>query len=391
MDKENFKLLYEAYQNGNAQAANDLGVLFATGNENEKIPQNFKEAFSLFCEAANAGNTEGMNNLARCYRKGDGVDKNPEIALELLNEIRRIKSEYAEHYIATKRVCEEEQKKQNPFFLVKITDYAKSMLDGTIYMRPLSAFWNFPFENTDPSVNNNYRGDSHESITESYDENNIPREHKNFFNNTGIRFKNAAQQDLLLSQNMIYCLYVLEFDKAENKFVLPDKRIADFGDTAVIIYNCEEFLKRVTAAKILQCGYSSWMSFKQVKYNFDFEKNQSYNEFCKGSNYAWQNEFRISIDVSEGYLNEKNWEKTSDWIRLTTPLLCGCNPNIPEQLSLKIDMSNICISMPISEFLQLKNFDKSPINKFIPPPHFKMLSMDREPFATVYRIMEKRK
>jgi hypothetical protein len=256
-------------------------------------------------------------------------------------------------------------------------------------MRPLSAFWNFPYfnrENPDKSVQNSFRGDNMESITESFSEGNIPADN-NFFNETGLKFKNAAQQDLLLSQNMIYCMSILEFDRAENKFILPDKRIADFGNTAVIIYDCNEFLKRVTAAKILKCGYSSWISLKKVKYNFDIEKNQSYNEFCKGSDYAWQNEFRISIDVSRGKLNKNNWEQTTDFAKLTSGI--GYNPDIPEQLSLHIDMSNICVSMPVSEFLGLKNFDKPPINQFIPPPYTEMLSVEREPQPTVYRAIMK--
>jgi len=381
---ENIIKIYEAAQNGNPQAQNDLGIIIAEGKD---VPKNEEVAASLFNDAANNGNPEGVANLARCYVEGFGVKKNLGNALELLNRVRRLRDDWAKFYMNVKRMYDVEQRNQNPFFLVKVTDYAKEMLNGQIFMRPLSAFWNYPFLNSDESVQNSYRGDNMEAITESFSDENIPADN-NFFNNTDIKFKNAAQQDLLLSQNMIYCMCVLEFDKVENKFILPDKRIADFGNTAIIIYDCNEFLKRVTAAKVLQCGYSSWMSFKRVKYNFDIERNQSYNEFCKGSDYAWQNEFRISIDVSRGKLTKKNWENTTGFALATSGILC--DPNIPEEkLSLQIDMSNICVSMPISEFLELKNFDKPPINQFIPPPYTEMLSVEREPQPTVYRAIMK--
>ncbi|MDR0970160.1 MAG: sel1 repeat family protein [Lentimicrobiaceae bacterium] len=376
--------IYEAAQNGNPQAQNDLGVFIAKG---EGVPQNYEVAAYLFNEAANEGNTDGIANLAQCFAEGIGVEKNLGSALELLNRIKSLRSNWAKQYIAVKRTYDREQQNQNPFFLVKITDYAESMLAGTIYMRPISDFWSL--ENSDEAMQNSYRGDNMESVTETFDDENIP-EGSHFFRdvfhrNADVRFGNAAQRDMLLSQNMIYSMSILEFDRASNGFILPDKRIASFGKTAVIIYDCNEFLKRVTAAKVLKCGYNSWMSFKRVKYNLDFNKNQSYNEFCKESSYAWQKEFRISIDVSQGKLNKKNWEQTTDFVRATSGI--GYNPNIPEQLSLHIDMSDISVSMPVSDFLELKDFDKLPIRKFIPPPYTEMLSMEREPHITVYTPM----
>lgn len=60
----------KAAAQGNADAANYLGVLYANGNGVKKDPV---QAAALYRQAAEAGHIMGAKNLGDCYRKGNGV------------------------------------------------------------------------------------------------------------------------------------------------------------------------------------------------------------------------------------------------------------------------------------------------------------------------------
>lgn len=83
---------------------------------------------------------------------------------------------------------------------------------------------------------------------------------------------------MLTYREKIYCLYALEFDEKTGSLIKPDSRILEFGDTAVIIYNTGEFLRRTCYAMLDRFGNDFWTSFQRVEYDVNFSVEQPYDE-----------------------------------------------------------------------------------------------------------------
>ena len=60
-------------------------------------------------------------------------------------------------------------------------------------------------------------------------------------------------------------------------------------------------------------------SFQRVEYDVNLSVEQPYDEFCKDSSYAYQNEFRIALDLAMGKFNPKILKDVTDFARLTFP------------------------------------------------------------------------
>lgn len=71
----------------------------------------------------------------------------------------------------------------------------------------------------------------------------------------------------------------------------------------VIIHDVDEFLRRVhkTFNRYRQENNGSYrLAYNNVSYDVDLYEKFKYSEFHKSRSYSWQNEFRISMDFSEG-------------------------------------------------------------------------------------------
>lgn len=72
---------------GDAQAMNNLGVLYDQGKGVEPDPG---RALHWFAQSANAGNPSGMNNYGRLLQQGRGIPANPEEAARWFDQAARL-------------------------------------------------------------------------------------------------------------------------------------------------------------------------------------------------------------------------------------------------------------------------------------------------------------
>ena len=137
---------------------------------------------------------------------------------------------------------------EKPYYLVKFIDkkWADRLMDGEVFMRAIACFGDISRRSSDSQ--NEFRGDVLEGINYS------------FSNQFGLI-------DVLTYREKIYCLYALEFDEETAGLIKPDNRILEFGDTAVIIHNTGEFLRRICYAMLDRFGNDFWTSFQRVEYD----------------------------------------------------------------------------------------------------------------------------
>lgn len=259
---------------------------------------------------------------------------------------------------------------EKPYYLVKFSDkkWADRLMDGEVFMRAIACFGDISRRTSD--AQNEFRGDVLEGINYS------------FCNQFGLI-------DVLTYREKIYCLYALEF-KENGKFIKPDNRILDFGDTAVVIHNTGEFLRRICYAMLERFGNDFWTSFQRVEYTVNFSEEQPYDEFCKASSYAYQNEFRIALDLAMGKFNPEILKDVTDVTRLAFPgkIEEDTNPDsLSDSLTLNIgDIRDISISIPSSDLLK----DDFIFPAGLVPPHTILpMRMPREPMPTFFKLAAK--
>ena len=77
---EAMKWYKKAYDLGNGDAANQIGIMYANGRG---VAKNYAEAAKWYKKSADAGFDWGKYNLAKLYERGQGVEKNDDIAFDL--------------------------------------------------------------------------------------------------------------------------------------------------------------------------------------------------------------------------------------------------------------------------------------------------------------------
>ena len=260
---------------------------------------------------------------------------------------------------------------EKPYYLVKFLDkkWADKLMDGEVFMRAIACFGDISRRSVDSQ--NEFRGDVLEGINYS------------FGNQMGLI-------DVLTYREKIYCLYALEFDEETGCFIKPDNKILEFGDTAVIIYNTKKFLSRICYTMLERFGNDFWTSFQRVEYDVDFSVEKPYNEFCKAFSYAYQNEFRIVLDLAKGKFNPEQLKDVTDFARLTFPgeIEIDTNPDsLSDSLTLNIgDIRDISISVPAFDLL---NDDFSFSTKLTPPRVISPMRMPRKPMPTFFKLAAK--
>jgi len=253
------------------------------------------------------------------------------------------------------------------YHLVKVTElkYAQALQDGKVFMGKLSNFADM--EKRSSEMKNCFRGDVLEGVTAIFDKD---HPHPFFEEAFGIdaweQIEVAGFIDASKWQQKIFCLYCLEFDDKECKYVKPNPQIIDFGDTAVIITDPIEFLQRVVYKLHDIYRDALWVAFKRVGYNINMTQYGFYDEFSKSTSYSWQNEFRISVDLSQGKMSEEQWKQSTEFARLTSGLVLYDDPG---DLLIDIgDIRDISTLVDIEDFIRLDFQGKRlPIPKYIEP------------------------
>lgn len=195
---------------------------------------------------------------------------------------------------------------------------------------------------------------------------------------------------MLTYREKIYCLYALEFDEETGRFIKPDNKILEFGDTAVIIHNTGEFLHKICYAMLDRFGNDFWTSFQRIEYDVDLSVERPYDEFCKASSYSYQNEFRIALDLAKGRFNPEQLKDVTDFARLTFPgkIEEDTNPDsLSDSLTLNIgNIRDISISVPTSDLLN--DCFEFPIG-LMPPQIISPMMMPKEPMPTFFKFATK--
>lgn len=118
---------------------------------------------------------------------------------------------------------------EQPITVVKVTDakYAEMLLDGDVYARPLNAFGGWDWltnRQNDPFVDNSFRGDCNEGA---------------------IRNEKWEYGDITLIDDFetkfmkCYSTMALQYHLDSKKWERANKKVAQFGDTAVVIANLD--------------------------------------------------------------------------------------------------------------------------------------------------------
>lgn len=258
-------------------------------------------------------------------------------------------------------------------------------------MRAIACFGDLSRRSADS--NNQFRGDSLEGFSFSFEDHHNPFMYSEDTNGNihEIVPNQVGLIDVLTYREKIFCLYALEYDEEQHQFVLPDSRIADFGDTAVIIHNPHEFLRRVCYEMLRRFGNDFWTSFMRVNYNIEFSIEQPYDEFCKSPSYSWQKEFRIVLDLAQGKFDPETLRNVTDFARLTFPgeIVEDTNPDsLADSITLNIgDIRDICFSMPVDDFVACNSLQTHiPRNSF-PPQAIAPLKVPRPARPTFFKVV----
>lgn len=173
---------------------------------------------------------------------------------------------------------------ERPFTVVKVTDakYAEMLLDGDVYARPLNAFGGWDWlknRQNDPSVDNSFRGDCNEGA--------IRNEKWEYGDITLI-------DDFETKYMKCYSTMALQYHLKSKKWERANEKVAQFGDTAVVIANLDQFVDRIISALIKKYGHDHCLLLAdKVSYYYLGTTKNLTPMYSKEASYSWQNEFRI--------------------------------------------------------------------------------------------------
>jgi len=250
-------------------------------------------------------------------------------------------------------------------------------------MQPLSAFGDLEKRKTD--CNNTFRGDALEGVNQTFSD----KEESPFFRDVvdGERAQPAGMGQIAecFLQERIFCLYCLEFSEDLSKFVAPDPRVREFGDTAVIIVDPAVFLRRIFGELRLRYMDLFWAGAKRVDYLVDLTKLREYDEFTKHDSYSWQHEYRIALDLNNGLADMQAWKSMTEVCRMMFLKQGGRVSFHAERnpTTLEIgDIRDVCIAVATDDLIDLRLPLDDRLNHIaVPPP----LIPARRPVVTTYR------
>lgn len=276
----------------------------------------------------------------------------------------------------------------NPYYLVKILDrqWAERLLDGDVFMRPLSSFGDLLNRGEDSK--NDFRGDVLEGISHTFRE----TEQSAFFQGSfGERVSQPSEFGQIATcflQERVFCLYCLEYSEDSSAFITPDRRLLEFGDTAVIILDPLAFLRRLTAEMLREYEDSFWVGAKRVQY-VDLATFAQYDEFTKQDSYSWQNEYRIALDLSNGCADEEAWSDMTDLCRIMFVKQGGTVDHSArrEAITLKIgEITEICVALDTRNLVDLR----LPYDRLDAPRLLTPMEPPRRRVVTAYKPIVRR-
>lgn len=246
-----------------------------------------------------------------------------------------------------------------PFLPVKITDkqWADKLQEGQIFMRSLYEYGSWSAiersKNADEKMKHNIQADIGEGIVKLID----PKVGDSFTRLLPDDLKSHIKNFFYIDQQLypyfkVFCMYGLTYLPHKKAFEKPDERLKEFGDTAVIFYNPDEFLQRIMEGMRKQ--FKDDFSFKldEIKY-YPPNYYGPLDEFCKSASYAWQNEIRIRVALLDGkktkFCQDRKLRK--QLIQSTEPIIVDIG-NI-ENISVQIPTQDL-INLNLPDFISYK-------------------------------------
>ena len=186
---------------------------------------------------------------------------------------------------------------EKKFIPVKVTDreWAEKLLDGEVFMRPLYEFGAWNLKKEDKQLNNSFRGDLCEGMSGIFGEGEECPIYDSFDENVKKYIKQIWYiDDTDIKYFKIFSLYCMEYDPSTNFFLKPNPKMCEFGDTAVIIADYNEFIERF--GKALFKKYDSVVSMMDRVKFYNFRETRETNPlFEKHEKYSYQNELRMAF------------------------------------------------------------------------------------------------
>lgn len=304
------------------------GYCYAHGYGVEKDPQ---KAMELYIKSGEKDNPIALWLLARINAEQSEPDL--QCAKEYMDKVINVAKKEVGG-IGNKKIGEDYLKinnrysNKNGFLLMKVItecnekkkpkdQYVQDFLDGKLYMKSLDQFADIT--KRDASSDNDFRGDILEGYSESFGKGYNPHAYMKDANGI-VKDGILGQVDVLALRKKVCCFTIIDYDPPKQAFTFPSSKMKKFGSYAVIIKDVEEFIKRINIAfeKYKERDNASYrMAYNRVSYDVDLFGTFSYSEFHKTSSYSWQNEFRLSIDFSEGKFSQSILNGVTDFAKLT--------------------------------------------------------------------------
>lgn len=189
-------------------------------------------------------------------------------------------------------------------------EFTMNLYNGVVYINPLVSFGVGKLWSEEKCMHNKYRDDLNEGMSTNIDVNN-----PNFANRVVTFFQDIAgiprdvnaigEIDSRFLYENIFCLTALHYDYDKKELLKPDEELARFEDgdktrgMAIVIYDVQEFLRRIMEALSDSLGSPYWVAYGLVDYDFDKYSNGETDEFTKERSFSYQQEFRIAIKILE--------------------------------------------------------------------------------------------
>ena len=237
-----------------------------------------------------------------------------------------------------------------PCLPVKITDkiWADSLQDGKLFMRSLYAYgsWSVVQQTQDrEQMKSGVQGDVGEGIVCRID----PTIRDDYFNAFSPQFRKHMKSCYYIDHNQVqyakvFCMYGLTYLTDKKCYEKPDQRLKEFGDTAVVILNPNEFLNRVL--KGLNEQYGDNINFRLDEIHYYPPSYYGFlDEFCKSEAYAWQNEIRMRVAIldPDDYVMDDEGRKFKRLVQNTDSIIVNIG-----------DIRDISVQIPINNLIDLE-------------------------------------
>ena len=238
-----------------------------------------------------------------------------------------------------------------PCLPVKITDkkWADSLQSGSLFMRSLYDYGSWSaIERAwsgDQQMKSGVQGDVGEGIVRRVD----PKIGDDFFNRFEPQLRAVMEDCFYIEERVfhyckVFCMYGLTYLIPEQRYEKPDERLREFGDTAVIFLNPNEFLNRVLRGLGRQYGDNVNFRLDEIHY-YPSDYYGPLDEFCKSASYAWQNEMRIRVALlnPENFIVDAEGRKRKQIIQNTDSIIVNIG-----------DIRDISIQIPVEDLIALK-------------------------------------